>query len=682
MLVIIAASYAASRWLSPTVGSIVLLVGGVINITISDDPAQLAFGPALIAYSIPIMAAGMLLPPWSAFVLAGVSSVAVFVASLVGGNVVFGVPAMLIFFMLALVAWYFASSLEKSNRALSLANATLLQDVAERKQTEARLRLMSHIVEQSPVAIVLLSPDGRFEYANPRFTELTGFTQDDAGAMTWETMRPPEAAPDINEHILGALALGKTWRTQNKRTRKDGGWFWEEVSISLVRDAGPGANPGALHYLAIAEDVTARKQVEDTLRNLNSELERRVGERTTELQRANIDLQHSARLKDEFLATMSHELRTPLTGVLGAADVLAEEVHGALTPRQQNSVRIIRDSGKHLLALINGILDLSRIEAGGMALDLQTVDVDEISAAALTVARNDAQRKDLAVSYASTPALIRLMADPLRLKQILVNLLANAVKFTPAGGSIGLEVVGDAGKEEVRFTVWDTGIGIATEHQPLLFEPFVQLDSGLDRQYGGAGLGLALVRKFAELHGGGVAVESTPAVGSRFTVTLPWRDAGARTDHATGSTQLAASPGAESFQQALAALGRSPLILLAEDNRTSIEIVLNYLEPLGSEMMVVMRGDEAVTITAERRPDLILMDVQLPHLDGIDAMRQIRRHPDPQVARTPILALTALAMRGDRERCLAAGANEYLSKPFTLRALLEAISRLLLDGRQ
>jgi signal transduction histidine kinase/ActR/RegA family two-component response regulator len=487
--------------------------------------------------------------------------------------------------------------------------------------------------------------------------------------MTWLNMRPPEAPPDINEQILTQLARGQPWRTQNQRTRKDGSWFWEEVSITVVRDKGADT----LHYLAVAEDITARKQAEDTLRNLNAELERGVEARTAELQRANVDLQHSARLKDEFLATMSHELRTPLTGVLGAADVLGEQVHGTLNARQQDSVRMIRESGKHLLALINGILDLSKIEAGGMELNLDTVSAEEMCTSALAVVREEAGHKHQSLSYTTNPARLHLLADPLRLRQMLVNLLANAVKFTPEGGSIGLQVSGDAANEKVHFTVWDTGIGIASAEQERLFEPFVQLDSGLDRHYGGTGLGLALVRKFAELHGGGVAVESSPGAGSRFTVTLPWR---------TGATAeitpaAPAAAGKHRLQQIAAVLQRKPLILLAEDNRPSIEIVLNYLEPLGCEMLVVLRGDDAVRLTVERKPDLVLMDVQMPHLDGIAAMRQIRRLPDPQTAQTPIVALTAFAMSGDRDRCLAAGANDYLSKPFTQAALVEIVQTQL-----
>lgn len=262
-----------------------------------------------------------------------------------------------------------------------------------------------------------------------------------------------------------------------------------------------------------------------TMRERNDLLEHRVAALTAELQAAHVELELSARLKTEFLATVSHELRTPLTGVLGAADVLEEEVHGALNAKQQNSVRMIRESGKQLLGLINNILDLSRIEAGCMALDLQTVDASAVCSAALAVVHSEAERKNLSANCVSTPTQIKLLADPLRLKQVLLNLLSNAVKFTPAGGSIGIEVMGDDDGRNVHFTVYDTGIGIAAEQQPRLFTPFVQLDSGLDRHYSGAGLGLALVHRLVELHGGSLSLESRPGAGSRFTVTLPWKQA-------------------------------------------------------------------------------------------------------------------------------------------------------------
>jgi PAS domain S-box-containing protein len=585
-----------------------------------------------------------------------------------GPSLLVAVPSVLVFFMLALITWYFAHTLEQSNRAMSDANVELTKELAERKRTEADLRLMSHVVEQSPVSIALMSKEGQLVYVNRRFLEMTGHSPEEAKRLTWGDMQPPEAGPDTDTIISATLAAGKEWRAQTRRTRPNDEGYWEAVSISLVHDAGSDTE----HYLAMAEDVTVRQEAEDALRNMNSELERRVEERTTELLRANIALERSARLKDEFLATMSHELRTPLTGILGAADVLSEQVNGALNPRQLRSVQSIVGSGQHLLALINGILDLSKIEAGGMKVEPQPLDVDHACKNALTVVREQAGKKTQAISFTSRPANMQLEADPIRLKQMLVNLLSNAVKFTPEGGRIGLDAVGDAENNKIHFTVWDTGIGIQAEEMPRLFEPFVQLDSGLKRKYGGTGLGLTLVRKFAEMHGGGVAVESSLGEGSKFTISLPWDGWGA----AEAKTDVAAGEPVTLTPYQLKG-GRKPLILLAEDSQPSIDTVLSFLEPLGCDVLVVQRGDEAVQYTIERRPNLVLMDIQMPYLDGVAAIRQIRAHADPSVAATPIVALTALAMRGDRERCLAAGADEYLSKPFTLRAFTQMVCDLL-----
>jgi PAS domain S-box-containing protein len=696
----IALSYALARWVSTDAGSIMLITSGIVIVTFSDAPERIAGGPALLAYAVPILAAGMLLPPWSTFLVAGLATAAVAVVSLQGQSFLLTViSVMLVLFMLALVTWYFARSLERSNRALHNANRRLREDIAERKQTEAQLRLMSHVVEQSPVSIAVMDQGGRFEYFNRHFCRLMGYTQEEATQLSWRDMQPVEAPPDVDAQIQMTLAAGKEWRAQAERTRRDGGTYWEAVTISVVRDA----QNDTVHYLAIAEDVTTRHEAQQALHNVNAELERRVEERTAALRKANIALEHSARLKDEFLATMSHELRTPLTGILGAAEMLAEQYSGALNERQARSVQAILDSGQHLLGLINGILDLTKIEAGSMELDRQRVEVDAVCRNALTVVSERARQKSQAIAFTSRPAAMVIPADAIRLKQMLVNLLGNAVKFTPEGGRIGLNVEGDAAQEEIRFTVWDTGIGIAGEDIPRLFAPFVQLDSGLNRAFGGTGLGLTLVRKFAELHGGGVQVESSVGQGSRFTVVLPWpvaegqiavfsadsadsadsidSDTNSGTNRDPGAdTKADAGSEADGRLHSLAAmLGRRPRILLAEDNQTSIETVSSFLELLGCDLLVVQRGDDAVRSAGEAPPDLILMDIQMPHMDGLEAISLIRAHANANTAQTPILALTALAMPGDRERCLAVGANGYLSKPFTMRALLAAMQKLLAD---
>ncbi|NJP06275.1 MAG: PAS domain S-box protein [Chloroflexaceae bacterium] len=557
-------------------------------------------------------------------------------------------------------------------------------------------------------------------------------------------------------------------------------------------------------------------------------LSRRVAERTADLSRLNANLAYAVRAKDEFLANMSHELRTPLNAILGMSEALQEEVYGTLNARQQQSLGMIERSGRHLLSLINDILDLSKIEAGKIELEIATVSIDTICQVSLQFVKQQALKKRISVSFqcnfdrepASTeaihlaqndqdPLLQRtIQADERRLKQILVNLLSNAVKFTPEGGQVGLTVHFEADPRIVHFQVWDTGIGIAPEDQQKLFQPFIQVDSSLSRQHEGTGLGLALVMRLSELHGGSVTLESDIGKGSCFTVSLPQfkmeqmlpqsaLTPPVRTDtlspwprrvliiedsldciarmtrhlHDMGIDQIwssdadqapklayqhepdiilldllltdasgwyiletlksnaatAAIPvliisvsdekarglasGAAGYlvkpvtrqqlHQAISAilagqtygyasspqperppepdaLTESPLILLAEDNETNIMTVTDFLHTQGYQLVVARNGLEAVMFADEQHPDLILMDIQMPRIDGLEAIRRIRNNN--HLVHVPIIALTALAMKGDRERCLAAGASAYLSKPVRLRELTQLITTLLRDS--
>lgn len=240
-----------------------------------------------------------------------------------------------------------------------------------------------------------------------------------------------------------------------------------------------------------------------------------------QLRLINAELERAARLKDEFLANMSHELRTPLNAILIIGESLQEQVYGPLTSKQQKALNDVVESGQHLLALINDILDLSKIEAGKIELQRAPVNVAAVCQASLRLVREQAIKKNHSVSLLLPSDALTIRADERRLKQMLVNLLSNAVKFTPDGGKVGLEVHAGGAAPDIRFAVRDTGIGIRPELQARLFQPFAQLDSALNRQYGGTGLGLALVRRLAELHGGHVEVQSTPNEGSCFTIVVP-----------------------------------------------------------------------------------------------------------------------------------------------------------------
>jgi PAS domain S-box-containing protein len=425
--------------------------------------------------------------------------------------------------------------------------------------------------------------------------------------------------------------------------------------------------------LAIAVD---NAQMFESLQQSKSELEVRVAERTVELIKTNAELEHANRTKDEFLANMSHELRTPLNSILGLSESLLEQRRGMLNDSQQRSLQIIESSGNHLLALINDILDLSKIEAGKFDYYPERIVIDDICHSSLAFIKSLASKKSIAVSYKNETAVPAIFADPRRLKQILVNLLSNAVKFTGERGTVTLHVTCDLKQEIIRFSVIDTGIGITAENLKRLFRPFVQVDSGLNRQQEGTGLGLALVRRLVDLHGGSIEVESEVGQGSRFTVNLLCRIA--EGDNLEGEKSRTSQQGAAETEKPadpLPTSGKQGLILLAEDNVANVLTIGEYLESHGYEIVVAHDGLEAIAKAEEHNLDLILMDIQMPVCDGLQAI--VRLRADGRFADLPIVALTALAMPGDQERCLAAGANKYLSKPVGLKQLAGTIDELL-----
>ena len=283
----------------------------------------------------------------------------------------------------------------------------------------------------------------------------------------------------------------------------------------------------------------------------------------------------------------------------------------------------------------------------------------------MRIIRQQTRMKNIDASIQIHNTGLTLLADESRLKQMLVNLLSNAVKFTPEGGSIGLEVDGLEDGEKVRFCVWDTGIGIAEDKQALLFRPFVQVNPALARQYDGTGLGLSLVRQLAELHGGTVNVESRLGKGSRFAIVLP-----ARKKHLENT--------ALDFLESLpdvGAVGAGQLIMIADDNQYNLMGMIDYLRTRGYRVLSAANGREAIEQAMDFSPDLMLIDIQMPEVDGLEVIRRIRAMP--ALSRRPIIALTAMAMSGDRERCLKAGADDYMAKPVELKDLAEKIQTML-----
>jgi PAS domain S-box-containing protein len=416
-------------------------------------------------------------------------------------------------------------------------------------------------------------------------------------------------------------------------------------------------------------------QLFETLQRSNADLERRVVERTTELNRTNTELEYANRAKDEFLANMSHELRTPLTSILGLSESLLDQRRGSLSEYQQKSLEIIESSGLHLLELINDILDLSKIEAGKFDFYPQPIFVDDICKSSLSFVKSQAMKKSITVTYIQDISIPKIFADPRRLKQILVNLLSNAVKFTSEKGEVILQVKADREQDIIKFSVLDNGIGIASEDLQRLFQPFVQVDSSLNRQYDGTGLGLALVQKLTDLHGGSVQVESEVGKGSCFTIHLPCPQEVKKPAEFESQPAPPIGDRTENTEIPKEGLARQGIILLADDNLPSVRTISQYLESHEYEVVAAHDGAEALEKAEALHPDLILMDIQMPILSGLEAIACLRGQA--RFAKTPILALTALAMPGDRERVLLAGANEYMSKPVGLKQLEQNIESLL-----
>jgi signal transduction histidine kinase/CheY-like chemotaxis protein/CBS domain-containing protein len=431
-------------------------------------------------------------------------------------------------------------------------------------------------------------------------------------------------------------------------------------------------------YEQLQLELCERQQAEQKLALLNIELEQRVQDRTAELQSINQELARATRLKDEFLANMSHELRTPLNAILGMTEGIQEEVFGIINEKQTKALQIVTSSATHLLSLINDILDVAKIESGQIQLNYDSIPLNHLCSSSLTFIKQQASQKRIQLETEFAPNLPQLVVDELRIRQVLINLLTNAVKFTPEGGKVMLTAArlpnteGSTKQNYIRITIVDNGMGISAENINKLFRPFVQIDSALNRKHSGTGLGLALVKQIVELHGGQVGLTSELGVGSRFTIDLPCESEASLKINRT--VQPNNSEGdISSTQPDLTA--KSPLILLAEDNEANISTFTSYLEAKGYRLLVAQNGQEAIDLAKSTYPDLILMDIQMQGMDGLVATRHIRQ--EVELFGVPIIALTALAMKGDRERCLEAGANDYLGKPVNLKQLATTINYFL-----
>lgn len=410
------------------------------------------------------------------------------------------------------------------------------------------------------------------------------------------------------------------------------------------------------------------------------------------LQRINRDLEQASRLKSEFLASMSHELRTPLNSILGFSELMLRQLEDD-SSRQGGHIKAIRRSGKHLLNLINDILDLSKIESGKFDLALETISVQNLCRECLSMVQPRADRKRLVLSLELDYRIDQVSLDARRVRQMIINLLSNAIKFTPEKGRVRLSVLlayGTQLLDDFRpdastvnrstpylcIAVEDTGIGIPADKRHLLFRPFQQIDASLTRRHDGTGLGLALTKRLAEMHGGTVSLGTDNEVGSTFRIWLPLNDLRQAADAVSSLTS-------DSHQLRLktAAKTASALqVLVIEDQPYNQALITEVLEIEGfavdliDDGQVMMDTIHSDLITEQNRPGLILIDIQLPNIDGLQLIRALKHHPQWQAI--PVIAVTAMAMAGDRDRCFSAGADGYITKPIDFNQLLQTVRDL------
>ncbi|MGB1275958.1 MAG: ATP-binding protein, partial [Nannocystaceae bacterium] len=388
--------------------------------------------------------------------------------------------------------------------------------------------------------IVVCDANGRMEQFSDRLCDITGVAREQLLGQELAIHDVQLAEPETWRGVRAELAEQKTVRRFGELRHVDGSKLRVEWTVHRVN------HNNRLYEVWAARSLTPGAPAKlSHLEQERGQLARVADERARELQRINGELEQALRAKDDFFAGISHEFRTPLNAILGLSEALLEDLHGPLNPGQSEYVSGIVESGRHLLSLINDILDISRYRAGGMELDTAPSPLREIYEASIRMVRPAIKAKHLTFSIKDDEKVTTLVADERRLRQMLVNLLANACKFTPEGGSIGLEVLGSSQRQEVTLTVWDTGVGIPAEQIDRLFKPFVQLESGLSNNQPGTGLGLSLVLAMAELHGGSVQVESELGRGSRFTITLPW--SGSNLGNQPSSPELTPNWDAQSF---------------------------------------------------------------------------------------------------------------------------------------
>jgi len=518
------------------------------------------------------------------------------------------------------------------------------RDISLRKRTEQELRAsqerLQSLIQKADDILYRADARGRFTFVNATASRVTGFEKERLLGMSYLNLVRADYADAVRKfyELQHADQVANSY-LEFPIIAADGREMWLGQKVQPLIENGE-----IVGYHGLARDITDRKRLQG------------------EIVRARDAALQSAKLKSQFLATMSHEIRTPMNGVIGMLGLLLDT---ELTTEQREIAATVQSSADSLLTIINDILDYSKIEAGKLIFERNEFDLVEVVDGSVDLFGEQARAKSLHIAVIVEPDVpTQLRGDAGRLRQVLINLIGNAIKFTDAGAI----VIGAAAESEsesavvVRFTVSDTGIGIEPEIIQRLFKPFVQADGSMARRFGGTGLGLAICKQLVEHMNGTIGVDSEPGRGSTFWFTAELEKQSAREEEAP-------APGG-----AAAVQPRRMRVLVAEDNRVNQQVVVSQLRKLGHAAVAVGNGLEALAALDDIDYDAVLMDCQMPEMDGYEAAAIIRGRR--RYRNLPIVAMTANAMAGDRERCVAAGMDDYITKPFKVEKLAEVLARI------
>jgi two-component system sensor histidine kinase/response regulator len=502
------------------------------------------------------------------------------------------------------------------------------------------------------VGIAHVSPEGRFLYANRRMTEILGYEPEELVGMTFFQITYPDDRPETDANHRRLIAEeGSAVSVEKRYLHKRGHAVWVHLVTTLVHDAETDER----YYLSVLDDISTRK-------------------RADEFERALQAAEAANQAKSAFLANMSHEIRTPVAGILGMTDLVLDT---SLTAEQRDYLGAVKSSAKALLSIINDILDLTKVEAGKLELESTELSLHELLADALKPLELQARRKGLELRYDVASDVPRqLWGDPGRLRQIVLNLVGNALKFTEQGSVRLAAELADADGEQVvlRVVVADTGIGIDPTRLEHVFMPFAQADASMSRRFGGTGLGLSIASELVRRMGGRIDVRSQPGRGTTFTFTArltrqPSRS-GSERRPPSAKHEVASGPG-------LAVVKRPLHVLVVEDNEINQKVAARLLERQGHSVAIRSDGLEALEYLESTTVDLVLMDVQMPRMDGLEATRRLRQREQGSGRHTMVVGLTACAMDGDDQICLGAGMDAYLTKPVSSQKIMSTIEHCL-----